>query len=76
MTERQRSVLDEICRAFIAGQRHATLRELAESLGVSKSTVANVLNELEQLGVLTRSHGAARSLFVHSWRLERVCKVK
>lgn len=40
-------------------KKRVTVKELAERIGVSEATLRTDLNQLEQDGLLTRTHGGA-----------------
>ena len=53
------------------GQRLGAERELAERLGVSRSTIRAALADLERGGVIRRSRGRAGGIFVAERKVER-----
>jgi GntR family transcriptional regulator len=53
------------------GERLGTERELAEELGVSRSTIRAALGDLERGGVVRRLRGRAGGIFVAARKVER-----
>jgi GntR family transcriptional regulator len=53
------------------GERLGAERELAERLGVSRSTIRAALADLERSGVIRRSRGRAGGIFVAERKVER-----
>jgi len=53
------------------GQRLGAERELAERLGVSRSTIRAALADLERGGIIRRSRGRAGGIFVAERKVER-----
>src|SRR6059058_5419400 len=53
------------------GERLGAERELAERLGVSRSTVRATLADLERSGVIRRTRGQAGGIFVTDRKVER-----
>lgn len=53
------------------GERLGTERELAERLGVARSTVRTALADLERNGVVRRARGRAGGIFVAERKVER-----
>ena len=53
------------------GERLGTERELAEELGVSRSTIRAALAELERGGVVRRARGRSGGIFVAARKVER-----
>src|SRR5206468_2978859 len=53
------------------GERLGAERELAERLGVSRSTVRAALADLERSGVVRRTRGRAGGIFVADRKVER-----
>src|SRR6059058_3529416 len=53
------------------GERLGAERELAERLGVSRSTVRAALADLERSGVIRRTRGRAGGIFVADRKVER-----
>jgi len=53
------------------GERLGTERELAERLGVARSTVRAALGDLERNGVVRRTRGRAGGIFVAERKVER-----
>ncbi|HLH67119.1 MAG TPA: GntR family transcriptional regulator [Solirubrobacteraceae bacterium] len=53
------------------GQRLGAEREIAERLGVSRSTIRAALAELERAGVVRRQRGRAGGIFVSERKVER-----
>src|SRR5215212_4343707 len=65
----------EALRAEIAasapGKRLGAERELAEKLGVSRSTIRAALADLERSGVVRRTRGRSGGIFVAERKIER-----
>jgi GntR family transcriptional regulator len=57
--------------ALPPGERLGAERELAERLGVSRSTIRAALADLERSGVVRRSRGRAGGIFVAERKVER-----
>src|SRR3954453_7765081 len=53
------------------GERLGAERDLAEKLGVSRSTIRAALADLERSGVIRRSRGRAGGIFVAERKVER-----
>jgi len=68
----RRVLLDQIQRGELRpGERLGAERELAEALGVSRSTVRQALGALEGAGAVRRVPGRGGGTFVHSQKVER-----
>jgi GntR family transcriptional regulator len=57
--------------SLAAGERLGAERDLAERLGVSRSTIRAALADLERSGVVRRSRGRAGGIFVADRKVER-----
>jgi GntR family transcriptional regulator len=66
-----RDRLQEAVEAARPGERLGTERELAERLGVARSTIRSALADLERNGVLRRARGRAGGIFVADRKVER-----
>ena len=65
-------LLDQISRGHLRpGQRLGAERDLAQSLGVSRSTVRHALAALESAGVVRRVPGRGGGTFVRQQKVER-----
>jgi GntR family transcriptional regulator len=53
------------------GQRMGAEREIAQRLGVSRSTVRSALDDLELSGMVTRARGRSGGIFVAARKVER-----
>lgn len=68
----RRRLLDQITRGQLRpGERLGAERDLASSLGVSRSTVRQALSALEVAGVVRRVPGRGGGTFVRQQKLER-----
>jgi GntR family transcriptional regulator len=65
-------LLAEVAAGTLApGERLGAERELAERLGVSRSTIRAALGDLERRGVIRRARGRAGGIFVAARKVER-----
>lgn len=68
----RRRLLDQISRGQLRpGERLGAERDLAQELGVSRSTVRQALAALERAGVVTRVPGRGGGTFVRQQKVER-----
>lgn len=68
----RRQLLDQIGRGQLrTGDRLGAERDLAQALGVSRSTVRQALAALEAVGVVRRVPGRGGGTFVHQQKVER-----
>src|SRR3954464_5492903 len=49
--------------AYVAGHSDARLRDIAESIGITERTVAQIVNDLEEAGHLTKTRDGRRNLY-------------
>src|SRR5256885_685164 len=49
--------------AYVAGHPDARLRDIAESVGITERTAAQMVNDLEEAGYLTRMRDGRRNLY-------------
>ena len=66
-----RDRLQTAVEASRPGERLGTERELAERLGVARSTIRTALADLERNGVVRRARGRAGGIFVAERKVER-----
>ena len=66
-----RDRLETEVEASRPGERLGTERELAERLGVARSTIRTALADLERNGVVRRARGRAGGIFVAERKVER-----
>ena len=70
--EVRRQLLDQISRGQLRpGERLGAERDLAQALGVSRSTVRQALAALEEAGVVRRVPGRGGGTFVRRQKVER-----
>ena len=70
--EIRRQLLDQISRGQLhPGERLGAERDLAQGLGVSRSTVRQALAALEEAGVVRRVPGRGGGTFVRRQKIER-----
>jgi GntR family transcriptional regulator len=71
LAARERLVADIAAGAPAPGERLGAERELAERLGVSRSTIRAALADLERAGVVRRTRGRGGGIFVAERKVER-----
>jgi DNA-binding IclR family transcriptional regulator len=49
--------------AYVAGHSDARLRDIAESIGITERTVAQIVNDLEEAGHLTKTRDGRRNRY-------------
>lgn len=64
MTEKQQALYDYIVRSWKLKQRPPTQRECSEAMGVSRTTIRERLMALERKGLILRSYGTTRGIFI------------
>ena len=55
--------------AYVAGHSDARLRDIAESIGITERTVAQIVNDLEEAGHLTKTRDGRRNRYEIDGRL-------
>ncbi|MEA2281496.1 MAG: GntR family transcriptional regulator [Solirubrobacteraceae bacterium] len=71
LAARERLLAEVADGSLAPGQRLGAERELAERLGVSRSTIRAALADLERRGVVRRTRGRAGGIFVAERKVER-----